>query len=235
MRPVVSIHDKLMCTSDQLEVVGVVELLTDVLSERVSSSSWGDTPSASIIRIRPEKIANWTFVWHFHDSVKLLDLIQSIDTWGETSMQAEDVSFDDGSQGKVVEEGGEVLPYICVSVFPEALVVEAVDLGDLLTLVVTSKDSDSVRVPDLQCNQKSHCFYRVVSSIDVVAHEKVVVVGELASNFEKFLKVVELTVDISADGDWGANWLHIAFIDKKLLSFFAESLDAVLWQRLAFV
>ena len=40
-------------------------------------------------------------------------------------------------QGKVVKEVCEVLPDVCVAVFPQALIIKPVDLGDLTTLVVT--------------------------------------------------------------------------------------------------
>ena len=57
--PVVSVHDQLMGSSNPCEVVRVVELLWDVLAERVTSTSWTDTPTTSVIRIGPEKIADW--------------------------------------------------------------------------------------------------------------------------------------------------------------------------------
>ena len=40
MGPVVTIHHKLMCSGDKLQVVGMIELLRDILSERVSGTSW---------------------------------------------------------------------------------------------------------------------------------------------------------------------------------------------------
>lgn len=60
MRPIVSVHDKLMGSWDKLEVVGMVELFWDILTERIACTSWWNTPSASIIWIRPQQIANWT-------------------------------------------------------------------------------------------------------------------------------------------------------------------------------
>jgi hypothetical protein len=53
MRPVVTIHDKLMCSGNQFQVVRVIELLRDILTEGVSGTSWRDTPTTSVIRIRP--------------------------------------------------------------------------------------------------------------------------------------------------------------------------------------
>ena len=56
-------------------------------------------------------------MWDFHESVKLLDLIEGVDTWGETTMKAENVSFNDSSKRKVIEKSGEVLPHAGISVF----------------------------------------------------------------------------------------------------------------------
>ena len=61
-------------------------------------------------------------------------------------MKAEDLVVDEGGEGKVIEEVGEVLPNICIPVFSEALVVEAVNLSDLTRFVVTTEDGDSLRV-----------------------------------------------------------------------------------------
>jgi hypothetical protein len=95
----------------------MIELLTNILSERVTSTSWRDSPTTSIIWVRPEKIADWSFSWHFHDSIKLVNLIKSIDGWRETTMEAENVSLDNSSKRKVIEESGEVLPHVGISVF----------------------------------------------------------------------------------------------------------------------
>ena len=57
--PVVSVHDQLMGSCNPCEVVWVVELLWNVLAERVTSTSRTDTPTTSVIRIGPEKIADW--------------------------------------------------------------------------------------------------------------------------------------------------------------------------------
>lgn len=148
-------------------------------------------------------------------------------------METEDVTLDYCSKRQVVEQGSEGLPHVCVSVLSQALVIETVYLGDLLAFVVASEDCDSVWVSDLEDDQESHCFDRVVATVHIVTHEEVVVVGQLTSNFEKFLQVVELAVNISANGDWGSNRLHVALIDQNLFGFLTESFDTVFWERLA--
>jgi len=77
-------------------------------------------------------------------------VVQSVDTGTETSVEAKYLPVDQGSQRKVIEQISEVLPDIGVSVFSEAFIVESVDLGDLTRFMVTSEDSDSIFVPDLE-------------------------------------------------------------------------------------
>ena len=231
--PVVSIHYKLMCSGNQFKVVRMVELFRDILPERVSGTSWRDTPSASVIWVGPEKITDWTLVWHLHDSIELLDLIKGVDTWGETTMETEDISFNDCGQWKVIEQWGEVLPDVGVTILSKALIIESIDLGDLLTLVVTSEDGDSAWVSDLAADEEGNSLNWVVSTIDIITHEEIVVVWQFSTDLKELFQIVELTMDITADGDWSSDWLNIAFSDKDLLGLLAKSLDAILWEWLA--
>ena len=63
---------------------------------------------------------------HFLHSVELSDLVKGVDTGGETSVETENLSFDDGSEWEVVKELGELLPDISVSVLPQAFIVETI-------------------------------------------------------------------------------------------------------------
>lgn len=105
-----------------------------------------------------------------------------------------------------------MLPHRGVTVLSQTLIVESIDLSNLSRLVVTAKDRNSLAIPDLQGNEKGHCLYGVISSVDIVSHEQVVGVGRLSSNFEEFLKIVKLAVDISADRDWRVHSLNVGLI-----------------------
>jgi len=83
-------------------------------------------------------------------------------------VKAEDLVVNESGEGKVVEEIGEVLPDVCITVFTETLIVEAVDLGDLARFVVTTEDGDSLWVSDFESNKESDGFDRVVSSINII-------------------------------------------------------------------
>ncbi len=84
-------------------------------------------------------------------------------------MKAEDLVIDESGEWEVVEEVGEVLPYVCVAVLAQTLVVESVDLGNLTRLMVSSEDGDTLWVADLKCDEESDGLNGVVPTVDVVA------------------------------------------------------------------
>jgi hypothetical protein len=96
------------------------------LTETVPSTSGRDTPTASIIGVRPEQVAHGTFLGHLLNSVELSDLIEGVDTGRKTSVKAENLIFNNCSQWQVVEEFGEDFPYVGIAVLPEALVVKTI-------------------------------------------------------------------------------------------------------------
>lgn len=93
-------------------------------------------------------------------------------------------------EGKVIKQVGEELPDVGVPVLPQAFVVEAVDLGDLSALVVASEDGDPVSVPDLERDEQGDRLDRIVPSVDVIAHEKVIGVRRIAADPEQLREIV---------------------------------------------
>ena len=67
-------------------------------------------------------------------------------------MKTENLVFNFGSQWQVVEQISQELPNVCVPVLAHALVIEAIDLGDLAALVVAPEDCDSVSVAHLEAD-----------------------------------------------------------------------------------
>lgn len=72
------------------------------------------------------------------DSIKLLDLIKSVNARRKASMETEDLLFNHSSQRQVVKKLCEALPNICIAVFAQTLVIESVHLCDLAALVITA-------------------------------------------------------------------------------------------------
>lgn len=171
LRPVVTLHNQLMSSSDQRETVVVVERFRDILAKRVSRTSWRYSPSAAVIWIGPEEIAHRALVGNLLNTIESSDVVQGIDGWGEAAVEAENLVVDEGGEREIVEEVGEVLPDVGVAVLAEALVVEAVDLGDLAGLVVSTEDGDALWIADLEGNEKSDGLDGVVATVDIVAYK----------------------------------------------------------------
>ena len=139
-----------MRTRDERKPVVVVERLADVLTECVSSSSGAYSPSATVIRVGPKQVAHGTLMRHLLYPVQCTDVIKRVNAGRETSVKTEDLVVDERGKREEVEQVCEVLPDVGVAVFAQALVVEAVHLGDLAGLVVATQDGDAAWVADLE-------------------------------------------------------------------------------------
>ena len=80
-------------------------------------------------------------------------------------MYAEHLSIYDGTQTHVIENFGAVAPYVNRTILTKALVVKAINLCYLSTLMVSTDQSNTVRVSYLQRKQEQQRFYTVVPSI----------------------------------------------------------------------
>jgi hypothetical protein len=56
--------------------------------------------------------------------------------------------------------------------------------------VVSSKNGNSITITEFQSDEKGDGLDRVVSSVDVVSHEKVVGIRRVSSNAEQFREIV---------------------------------------------
>ena len=72
-----------------------------------------------------------------------------------------------------------------------------------------------------------------MSSINVVSHEEVVGVWQFSAKSKKLLQVVELSMDISANGHRGSHWLNIRLFDQDFLSFCAKRSNLFFWKWFA--
>lgn len=147
----------------------MVEGFRYVLAERVACTTRRDSPATAVIGIGPQEVAHGTFMRNFLNSIKGSNIVECVDAWGETSVEAEDLVVDESGERKIIEKIRKVLPHVCVAVLSEAFIVEAVHLGDLTRLVVATKDGDPLWVSDLQGYKESHGFDGIISTVNVVA------------------------------------------------------------------
>ena len=133
-------------------------------------------------------------------------------------MKTEYLVFDNSREGQIIEEVCKVFPYICISVFTKAFIIKPVDLGDLATLMISSQNSDSFLIADFKCDEQSYCFDRIIASVHIVAHEKIISIGRSSSNLKQLHQVVELPMHISAHSYRTPHWLDICFILQNFFS-----------------
>ena len=139
-----------------------------------------------------------------------------------------------GCQGQVIEDVSTVSPNIQRTIFSQALVVESINLSYLSAFVVASDESNEVGVSNFVGQKKEKGFNTVESSIYEISKKEVANSGYISSIFEELKKIVELPMDVSADGDRGVDSLNIAFLNKNLSGFGAEVLDLLFTDDLSF-
>ena len=143
-------------------------------------------------------------------------------------MDAENFTLTTSSATEIIEDFCAVFPGVGVSVLSDGLVVEAVDGGDLACLVVASQQRDVGGVFHLEAEKELEGLHGIESTIDKVSHENVACVWDLATFVEQFQQVVELAMNVTADGDGSLDWLDVAFLNEDLFDFFAEDAEFAL-------
>lgn len=179
----------------------MAKLLDSVPPEEIPRPAGRDGPPFDHFGVGPEQVAHGAFLRHFPEPIYLLQIADLLDVRGEPAVHAEDLIIDDCSDGEVVEDFGEGTPDVERAVFADALIVEAVDLRDESGLVVASEQGDPVLVAHLEGQQHEEGLDAVPSAIHIVAQEDVVGIGRVPSDLEQLEQVVELPVDVPADGD----------------------------------
>jgi hypothetical protein len=114
-------------------------------------------------------------------------------------MYAENAILNQGGQTQVVKDFCTVSPHVHGAVFSQAFVVKPVNLRNLAAFVVAPDQYNPVRVPHFQCQQQQERFHTVETAIDEIPKKQVIRFWALATDSEKFLEVVELPMDITAN------------------------------------
>ena len=65
--------------------------------------------------------------------------------------------------------------------------------------MVSSNQSDSLRIPHFQSEKQEEGLHTVVASVHKVPHEEIVGFWALPSHLEELHQVIELAVNVSAD------------------------------------
>ena len=175
-----------MCSCNKLQTVDVVELGRHLVSEQPACSSGRHGPCVDVLRVTPDEIAEGAFVGNLLCSRYDANLVQRADLGRQSTVHAEHLAVDNGCEGKEVEDLTTRLPDRGVAVLGLALLVEAVHLGDLSRLVISThqrhsvgKSTPSVRyrwgracyILGLQAHQQRKGLQTEVAAVDKVAKE----------------------------------------------------------------
>lgn len=169
----VSFVAKLVRPKNVRHGVDVEELFHDLRAKSVASSPWAEREFVPIaVRITPDQVRHGALVWDLPETVDNLDLVNAVNAGAESSVDAEDLVVDNTGQRKVVEHVGEMVPDGSVAVFPAALGVEAVGLGDAAGLMVAADQVDSIGPSQLQADEERNRLDTEKTAVDVVAFER---------------------------------------------------------------
>ena len=84
--------------------------------------------------------------------------------------------------------------------------------------MISSEDRNSVLVANFQTDKEGHSLDRVIPTVDIITHEQVVGVRWLASNFEEFSKIVELSMDVTTNCHRRRDAQNVFFFLKDFLT-----------------
>jgi hypothetical protein len=188
------------------------------VAEEPSGTTGGKSPGLNVGRVTPHKITEGAFVRDFKSAFEEADLVEGLNIRGKATVDAENFAFNDSADAKMIKNVNTVLPRVGISVLTHIFIVKTVDGGNLPSFVISAKEGDVARVTELEHHQELEGFDGVVATVDKIAHKDVAGVGNTASLFEELDKVMELTVDVTADGDGSGNRLNVGLFIRISLT-----------------
>lgn len=145
-------------------------------------------------------------------------------------MNAENFALDYGTNTEVIEHFGAVFPWVSISIFSNGLIIETIHSGDLSGLVISSQEGDVSWILQFKAKQKLESLNWVESSVYEVTHKDISRVWDFTALIEKLKKIMELSMDISADSNWRFDWLDVTLLNEDLLNLFAQNSELSLWK-----
>lgn len=180
--------------------------------------------------------------FNFKWSLDLLNAFDILNGWTDTSVAAEDsllLISDDSSQWHLfeclIDLGKDTvwIGYVFSKTF-RAFITEAQVLVDVLVFMVTSEKHDLLWIFQLQSEEEANDFETVMTLVDIVTQEKVVISMDITSvgwslpDIEESHQVYILTVDITNNLDWWSDFLNHNWLSSQNLCAFVCQLDNVL-------
>lgn len=170
---------------------------------------------------------------NFHFSIYGSHLVDCLDIWRESSVDAENFIFDKGSQRKVVKSLVEILPWSWTSVLFHDFIVESIHSGNLPGLMISPEQNDVFGVFKLITEEEFDGLDGIVPSINKIADEDIPWSWKLSSNLKEFKYVIKLAMNVSANDDRGFSFMHVWLLKQKLFDLIAKSAYAALVKTFA--
>jgi hypothetical protein len=115
------------------------------------------------------------------NSIDSFDLIDFFNFRREPAVKTENLIFYNTGKGQILEHLREHFPDMLISIFSKTLIVESIKLIDFPKYVlevpvfmITSEDGNSFSMLYLQYEHIKEGLDAIKTSIDIVAHEKVI-------------------------------------------------------------
>ena len=124
-------------------------------------------------------------------------------------------------------------PNVNASVFPHTLIVESINLRDLARFMIAPDQRDSIGVADFIGQQQQERLHGIIAPIHEIAHKQIIGLRHVTPDFEELFEVVELSVDVAADGDGRVHPLHVALFHENFPCLGAERFHVRLADGLA--
>lgn len=120
-------------------------------------------------------------MWDFHSSFDKSHLIDGFNVWGKSSVDAENLAFNDSTNSEIIEHFCAVFPRVGIAVLSDSLIVKSIYSGNLSRLMVSSQKGDVGGVLQFQAEKQLERLHGVVSTIDEISHEDVSSVRDLTT------------------------------------------------------
>jgi len=181
------------------------------------------------VGVSPENIAKKASVRNISRSQNSANLLHRVQIGRQSTMDAEDLVINDGSNGKAVENHVECLPQL-EGVTTLALVVETVNSVDGRALVVATKHEEVLGVLNLVGKQEADALETLRATIDVVSKEQVVGLGREATVLKKTQEIRVLAVDVSNNFQWGLEFQEDGLSHENLSRLVHKKMNFIFFE-----
>lgn len=98
--------------------------------------------------------------------------------------------------------------------------------------MVSAKKSNLVRIPSLKRHKKCKRLEAVIPTIHKVSHKNIICRGKFPSYLKKFQQIIELTMNVTTDGDGCRNRLYVTLFNQQITDIITKFAELMFWEVL---